>query len=145
MDLFFNLFNHFFNTNLRFLLSKNFDKRFLDLFIRLCLFKHNCVLFHQKKKSEEIFFAETLLSFLLACCIISIIPLLSLKDIRNIEDNKSDYQTKITCYCDPIISTTPIIKYLGKAGNYHFIFNQRESITTIIKEVDIKHILIKKI
>lgn len=95
-----------------------------------------------KKKGEEFIALEQLVIFLVSGVIIGIIPLMSLKDIQQININGGK---QITLFLkDEIISTNCHNTYLGKAGEYYFFHSPCRNNTTVVNSKDVERIEIKK-
>jgi len=89
---------------------------------------------NELKHSEATLIARKIVYVICLIIICSMMPLLALKDIRNIQKDKK--QVILYLKEDKVISSNKSILYLGKAGNFHFLSNDdKESI--IIKDSEI--------
>lgn len=87
-------------------------------------------------KTEIDFRAHNLLTLLIVLSAVSIMPLLAIKDISNIEKNND----KIVLYFDndEKFMNSNTIYYLGKAGEYHFFFDNIKKTSITFRNSDIK-------
>lgn len=89
-------------------------------------------------KTEIDFRAHNLLILLIVLSAVSIMPLLAIKDISNIEKNND----KIVLYFDndEKFMNSNTIYYIGKAGEYHFFFDKIKKTSITFRNSDIKKI-----
>jgi hypothetical protein len=79
-----------------------------------------------------------LLSLLIVLTVVGMMPLLAIRDIRKVERGEEE----VTIYLDNgnDFTTSKTIIYLGKAGEYHFIFDSKMQKSTMIKNSSVKGI-----
>ena len=100
-----------------------------------------CFLFI-RKNGEHIIKNVAYLNLLLGLCVFSIVPLLALKEIREIERNEGTKVQLITTAHKHIVSSN-YNRFLGKAGDNIYFYNPVKRKTKIYKFCNIQEINIK--
>jgi hypothetical protein len=108
-------------------------------FLVLSISNFLSLFFINKDETKSYYSNEKLVNFLQIVCIICIVPLLSLKDIRNVERNNIK---KITLQLnnDSIFQSNHYLKFIGKAGENYFFYNSLKTETTIINTKEVKKV-----
>ena len=100
-----------------------------------------CFLFI-RKNGEHIIKNVAYLNFFLGLCVLSIVPLLALKEIREIERNEGT-KVQLTTTANRHIVSSNLIRFLGKAGDNFYFYNPVKRKTKIYKSDNIQEINIK--
>lgn len=100
------------------------------------------VFFYIRKEGEILIENESYMHFFMSISLISIIPLMSLKEIRSIEKNDGR-KISILLMNNKTIESSKEIRYLGKASENYFFYEPFKKKTTIIKSDEVKRIEIK--
>jgi hypothetical protein len=100
-----------------------------------------CFLFI-RKNGEHIIKNVAYLNLLLGLCVLSIVPLLALKEIREIERNEGTKVQLITTAHKHIVSSN-YNRFLGKAGDNIYFYNPVKRKTKIYKFCNIQEMNIK--
>lgn len=120
--------------------------RIYDFWIYFLVFSTSnliAIFFINKDLEKPYYSSEKLVDFLHIIALVCAIPLLSLKDIRKIENNYKLVRITLELEDNSVVKSDFKNKYLGKAGNYYFFFDGRKNKTTIVKAEDVKQIEIK--
>lgn len=96
-----------------------------------------------RKEGELLIRNESFFHIFSGICILLVIPLMSLKDIRQVEQNKGQ-NVVLTMKDDSVVVTTKENRFLGKAGENYFFYNPKKKITTSMKSENVERIEIKK-
>lgn len=123
------------------LMLYNGDLPLLDITIYLFVFfavQMIVTLFLSKKKDKDINM-RPIMNFLLLIVIGSIVPLMSAKDIQEVEQLEGQKVT-LTMTNSELIQSDSLNLYLGKAGAYYFFYNSETEVTRIIKAEDVKEV-----
>jgi hypothetical protein len=100
-----------------------------------------CFLFI-RKNGEHIIKNVAYMNFFLALCVLSLVPLLSLKEIREIERNEGT-KVQLTTTANRHIASSNFNRFLGKAGDNFYFYNPKKRTTTIYKFDNIREITIE--
>lgn len=122
-----------------------YDKVHLyDIWIYLAVFSASNLtsyIFINKDESKPFYSDNKMIDLLQITAFTCAIPLLSLREIREIENNKG----KQMCIFveNKLIITDTNNRFLGKAGDNYFFYLPKDNITRIIKAEEVKRIEIK--
>jgi hypothetical protein len=97
------------------------------------------IFFFIRKTGDDLVKNRSYMNLFLGLCIVSIIPLMSLKDIRSIEKDNG-MKAYLRLNDDSTIVSSENNLFLGKAGENYFFYRPDSKITTIIKSTDVKRI-----
>jgi hypothetical protein len=100
-----------------------------------------CFLFI-RKNGDHLIKNVSYLNFFLGLCVLSIVPLIALKEIREIERNEGT-KVQLTITNNRQIKSSNFNRFLGKAGENFFFYNPVKKSTTIYKFDNIQEIKIK--
>lgn len=101
------------------------------------------IFFFIRKNGDDLVKNRSYLNVFLGLCVVSIIPLMSLKDIRSIEKDNG-MKAYLTLNDNNTIVSSENNRFLGRAGENYFFYKPDSKITTIIKSSEVKRIEIKK-
>lgn len=101
------------------------------------------IFFFIRKTGDDLVKNDSYMNLFLGLCIVSIIPLMSMKDIRSIEMDNG-MKAYLTLNDDSTIVSSENNRFLGKAGENYFFYKPDSKIATIIKSTDVKRIDIKR-
>lgn len=96
-----------------------------------------------RKKGELLIKNESFFHIFSGISVLLIIPLMSLKDIRQVEQNKVK-KIVLTMEDDSIITSSKENRFLGKAGENYFFYSPIEKETTIYKSENVERIELRK-
>ncbi len=97
--------------------------------------------FFIRKNGKELIGNEGFLLTFTALCVFAIIPLMSLKDIRRI-DNNEGRQVVLILQNDSKIKSSEENKFLGKAGEYYFFYQPHEKSSLVLKGEEVVSVLV---
>lgn len=98
--------------------------------------------FFIRKKGDELVKNHAYMHLFMGLWIVSIIPLMSLKEIRVVKKNKGP-KVQLTTNGNCKIIPSKNNRFLGKAGDNYFFYNPAKKVTTIYKSEDVERIEIK--
>lgn len=100
-------------------------------------------LFMQKGTLSMKFHFEKLFYIIVYILLLSVIPLMSLKDIRTVDNRQFQKAIHLEFYDGSHIKSDNNFVYLGKAGEYHFFYDYPGKTSKIIKSEDVKTVNIQ--
>jgi hypothetical protein len=99
--------------------------------------------FFIRKRGDGLIRNPNFMHLFTGICMLSIIPLMSLKEIRNIENNKG-LKVQLTTNDGSKIKSSRNNRFLGKAGENYFFYNPTKKETTIYKTEIVDRVELKR-